>query len=84
MHKCRICRFHFFVSFGQISHSSNIIHLGICLLLIFQCRIINDIGLLALPIQFPAKIFTLEAIALTFFGTSWLIKGEILGLLSDD
>ena len=30
--------------------SGDIIHLGICLLLIFQCRIINDIGLLALPI----------------------------------
>ena len=42
------------------------------------------LALLPLPIQFPAKIFTLEAIALTFFGVSWLVKGEILGLPSDD
>lgn len=45
---------------------------------------ILSLGLLAIPFQFPAKIFTLEAIALTFFGVSWLVKGEILGLLSDD
>ncbi|MBR4784943.1 MAG: hypothetical protein IK012_06775 [Fibrobacter sp.] len=45
---------------------------------------ILSLALLPLPIQFPAKIFTLEAVALTFFGVSWLVKGEIFGLLSDD
>ena len=39
--------------------------------------------LLVLPIQFPAKIFIVEAIALTFFGVSWLVKGQIFGLLKD-
>lgn len=39
--------------------------------------------LLILPINFPAKIFTVEAIALTFFGVSWLVKGQIFGLFSD-
>jgi len=39
--------------------------------------------LLILPIEFPAKIFVVEAIALTFFGVSWLVKGQIFGLLSD-
>ena len=42
------------------------------------------LAILPLPIQFFAKIFILEAIALTFFGISWLVKGEIFGLLSDD
>lgn len=39
--------------------------------------------LLIIPIQFPAKIFIIEAIALTFFGISWLVKGQIFGLLKD-
>ena len=39
--------------------------------------------LLILPIEFPAKIFVVEAIALTFFGVSWLVKGQIFGLLAD-
>lgn len=39
--------------------------------------------LLILPINFPAKIFVVEAIALTFFGVSWLVKGQIFGLLAD-
>ena len=39
--------------------------------------------LLVLPIKFPAKIFVVEAIALTFFGISWLVKGQIFGLLAD-
>lgn len=39
--------------------------------------------LLIIPIQFPAKIFIIETIALTFFGISWLVKGQIFGLLSD-
>lgn len=41
--------------------------------------------LVPLPLNFiPAKVFIAEAIALTFFGISWLIKGEVFGLLSDD
>lgn len=43
-----------------------------------------SLALLPLPFQFPAKILMLEAVALTFFGVSWLVKGEIFGLLSDD
>jgi hypothetical protein len=39
--------------------------------------------LLLLPIEFSAKIFVVEAIALTFFGVSWLVKGQIFGLLAD-
>ena len=39
--------------------------------------------LLIIPIDFPAKIFIIEAIALTFFGVSWLVKGQIFGLLAD-
>ena len=37
-----------------------------------------------LPIHFPAKIFIVEAIALTFFGISWLVKGQAFGLLADE
>ena len=41
--------------------------------------------LVPLPLNFiPAKVFIAEAIALTFFGVSWLIKGEVFGLLSDN
>lgn len=39
--------------------------------------------LLIIPFEFPAKIFVIEAIALTFFGISWLVKGQIFGLFSD-
>ena len=39
--------------------------------------------LLVLPFEFSAKIFVVEAIALTFFGVSWLVKGQIFGLLKD-
>ena len=39
--------------------------------------------LLVIPFEFPAKIFVIEAIALTFFGVSWLVKGQIFGLLAD-
>ena len=51
---------------------------------------ICDIGMLAslalmvIPVEFFAKTFIVEAIALTFFGVSWLVKGEFLGLLSDE
>ena len=40
-------------------------------------------ALVLLP-TFNAQIFIAEAIALTFFGISWLVKGEVFGLLSDD
>jgi len=40
--------------------------------------------LMPLPIHFFAKTFIVEAIALTFFGVSWLVKGEVFGILSDD
>ncbi len=36
-----------------------------------------------LPIHFPAKIFIVETIALTFFGISWLVKGQAFGLFAD-
>ena len=39
--------------------------------------------LLLLPIEFSAKIFVVETIALSFFGVSWLVKGQVFGLLSD-
>ncbi|WP_290943458.1 hypothetical protein [Fibrobacter sp.] len=39
--------------------------------------------LLLLPIEFSAKIFVVETIALTFFGVSWLVKGQVFGLLAD-
>jgi hypothetical protein len=39
---------------------------------------------MVIPVDFFAKTFVVEAIALTFFGVSWLVKGEFLGLLSDD
>ena len=44
---------------------------------------IGALILMPLPIEFFAKTFIIEAIALTFFGISWLVKGEIFGLLSD-
>ena len=36
--------------------------------------------LMPLPIKFYAKTFVVETIALTFFGISWLVKGQVLGL----
>lgn len=36
-----------------------------------------------LPINFFAKAFIVEAIALTFFGISWLVKGQVFNLFSD-
>lgn len=39
--------------------------------------------LMVLPIQFFAKTFIVEAIALTFFGISWLVKGQVFGLFKD-
>jgi hypothetical protein len=53
--------------------------------------IVCGIGMLAalilMPlriIQFPAKTFIVETIALTFFGISWLVKGQVFGLLADE
>ena len=44
-------------------------------------------GLIMVPLPLegiiPAKVFIAEAIALTFFGVSWLVKGEVFGLLAD-
>lgn len=39
--------------------------------------------LMVLPIQFFAKTFIVETIALTFFGISWLVKGQVFGLFKD-
>ena len=39
--------------------------------------------LMVLPINFFAKTFIVEAIALTFFGISWLVKGQVFNLFSD-
>ena len=44
-------------------------------------------GLILVPlkmIDLSARVFIAEAIALTFFGISWLVKGEVFGLLSDN
>jgi len=38
--------------------------------------------LMLLP-HFFAQTFIVEAIALTFFGISWLVKGQVFGLLAD-
>jgi hypothetical protein len=43
-----------------------------------------SLALMVIPVEFFAKTFIVEAIALTFFGVSWLVKGEFLGLLSDE
>ena len=40
--------------------------------------------LIPLPVEFPAKVFICEAIALTFFAVSWLVKAELFGILSDE
>lgn len=39
--------------------------------------------LMVIPISFFAKTFIVEAIALTFFGISWLVKGQVFGLFAD-
>ena len=43
-----------------------------------------SLALMVIPVDFFAKTFIVEAIALTFFGVSWLVKGEFLGFLSDE
>lgn len=42
-----------------------------------------SMALMVIPVQFFAKTFIVEAIALTFFGISWLVKGGFLGILAD-
>lgn len=39
--------------------------------------------LMVIPVSFYAKTFVVEALALTFFGISWLTKGQVFGFLSD-
>ena len=39
--------------------------------------------LLVLPVEFPAKVWWIEAIALLFFAISWLTKGEAFPFLND-
>ena len=46
--------------------------------------ILCALALMVIPVEFFAKTFIVEAIALTFFGVSWLVKGEAFGFLSDD
>jgi hypothetical protein len=43
----------------------------------------STLFLLIMPFNFNAKIFVVETIALTFFGISWLVKGQFFGFLSD-
>lgn len=40
-------------------------------------------ALMVIPVSFFAKMFIVESIALTFFGISWLIKGQVFGLFAD-
>jgi hypothetical protein len=42
-----------------------------------------DLALMLIPVRFFAKTFIIEAVALTFFGVSWLVKGQVFGLFSD-
>lgn len=44
---------------------------------------ILSLVLMAIPIKFFAKTFIVEALALTFFGISWLIKAQVFGILKD-
>ena len=52
---------------------------------IFRVCGVGMLGGMALVLfpTFDAQIFIAEAIALTFFGISWLVKGEMFGLLAD-
>lgn len=52
---------------------------------IFRICGVGMLGGMALVLfpTFDAQIFIAEAIALTFFGISWLVKGEVFGLLAD-
>ena len=43
----------------------------------------SALALMVIPFQFTAKTFIVEAIALTFFGVSWLVKGDFFSILAD-
>ena len=45
--------------------------------------IICAMALMVIPVSFFAKTFIVEAIVLTFFGISWLVKGQVFGLFAD-
>lgn len=47
------------------------------------CGIGMAISALLILFPIPGKFFITEAIALTFFGISWLVKGEAFNILSD-
>ena len=52
--------------------------------IIYRVCAIGMLGIFVLypiPIWFPAKYYIIEAIALTFFGVCWLVKGRIFGFL---
>ena len=44
---------------------------------------IAGLTLIVIPCKFTAKTFIAEAIALTFFGVSWLVKGDLFSFLAD-
>ena len=44
---------------------------------------IAGLALIVIPCKFTAKTFIAEAIALTFFGVSWLVKGDLFSFLAD-
>ena len=44
---------------------------------------VASLSLVVIPVSFPAKTFVVEALALTFFGISWLVKGGFMGILED-
>lgn len=44
---------------------------------------IASLALIIIPVSFYAKTFIIEALALSFFGISWLVKGGFMGILED-
>lgn len=54
--------------------------------LIYRICAIGMLGVFVLypiPFWFTAKYYVIEAIALTFFGICWLVKGQVFGILKD-
>lgn len=52
--------------------------------LIYRICAIGMLAAFALfPILSTARTYIVEAIALTFFGVSWLVKGQVFGILKD-
>lgn len=43
----------------------------------------SSLALMIIPVKFFAKTFIVEALALTFFGVSWLVKAQVFGILKD-